>query len=233
MDPKNIFDEWPKKYDQWFETPIGKLVNKHENTLILEMLKPLEGEKILDAGCGTGIFTDDVLETGAQVTGLELSMPMLLGAKKKRMDDSFYLIQGDMRALPFDENTFDKTFSVTAVEFIEDARGAINELFRVTRPGGCIVVATLNRLSPWASRRANAAKKGHPIFKHVFFRSPEDMLALVSSAGVFKTAVHFQKDDDPEEAEATECACQNKGLLTGAFLVVRWIKPNPEKLESM
>ena len=233
MDTTNIFDEWPKKYDQWFETPIGKLVKKYENTLIFEMLKPKGGEKILDAGCGTGIFTDDVLETGAQVLGLELSMPMLIGAKKRRMEYPLYLIQGDMRALPFDENTFDKTFSVTAVEFIEDARGAINELFRVTRPGGCIVVATLNRLSPWASRRAKAAKKGHPIFKHVLFRSPEDMLALVSSAGVFKTAVHFQKDDDPEEAEATECACQNKGLLTGAFLVVRWIKPNPEKLESM
>ncbi|MBW2201599.1 MAG: class I SAM-dependent methyltransferase [Deltaproteobacteria bacterium] len=233
MDPKNIFDEWSKKYDQWFETPIGKLIKKFENTLILEMLKPKGGEKILDPGCGTGIFTDDVLKTGAQVVGLELSMPMLLGASKKRMDYPLYLVQGDMRALPFDKDTFDKTISVTAIEFIEDARGAIEELFRVTRPGGCIVVATLNRLSPWASRRAEAAKKDHPIFKHVFFRSPEDMLALASSAGVFKTAVHFQKDDDPEEAEVTECACRNRGLETGAFLVVRWIKPNPEKLESM
>lgn len=233
MARKNIFDEWPEKYNQWFETPIGKLVKKYESTLVLEMLEPVKGEKILDAGCGTGIFSDDVLEAGARVVGLELSMPMLLGASKKRMDYPFYLVQGDMRTLPFDENTFDKTVSVTAIEFIEDARGTINELFRVTRPGGCIVVATLNRLSPWASRRFEAAKKGHPIFKHVFFRSPEDMLELASPAGVFKTAVHFQKDDTPEQAAVTECSWQNKGSITGAFLVVRWLKPNPEKQESI
>jgi ubiquinone/menaquinone biosynthesis C-methylase UbiE len=193
------------------------------------MLEPVAGEKILDAGCGTGIFTDDVLEAGARVAGLELSMPMLSGASKKRRDYPFYLVQGDMRRLPFGANTFDKTLSVTAVEFIEDAGDAINELFRVTRPGGCIVVGTLNRLSPWATRRAEAAKKGHPIFKHVFFRSPQEMLELASSVGIFKTAIHFQKDDAPEKAAVTECACQNRGLGTGAFLVVRWIKPNPVK----
>ncbi len=33
-----IFDEWPEIYDQWFETPIGSLVRKYENELVLEMI---------------------------------------------------------------------------------------------------------------------------------------------------------------------------------------------------
>ena len=64
-----------------------------------------------------------------------------------------------MKNLPFTDNSFEKAISVTAIEFIRDARGAIGELFRITKPGGCIVVATLNSLSPWANRRKEAGKK--------------------------------------------------------------------------
>ena len=67
-----IFDDWPEKYDLCFETPMGKLIKYHESKLVLRMLTPDPEEVILDTGCGTGIFTADILETGARVVGLEL-----------------------------------------------------------------------------------------------------------------------------------------------------------------
>jgi ubiquinone/menaquinone biosynthesis C-methylase UbiE len=220
-----IFDEWPERYDQWFQTPIGGLIREYESTLILEMLRPGQGENILDVGCGTGIFTLDFLAAGADVVGIELSLPMLLWAGKKLEGHSFRMVQGDMRNLPFADGAFEKTISVTAIEFIQDARSAVNELFRVTEPGGRIVVATLNRLSPWATRREAEGKKGHSIFKHAFFRSPEEISALSSVECVIKTAIHFQKHDDPEQAKKMESNGESKGLPTGAFLVARWDKP--------
>jgi ubiquinone/menaquinone biosynthesis C-methylase UbiE len=132
-----IFDKWPEIYDQWFETPIGSLIRKYETELVLEMLEPGDKEMILDAGCGTGIFTPDVLSEGAHVVGLELSFPMIMRARKKFEGYPFHTVQGDMRNLPFIDNTFEKAIAVTAIEFIRDARGAIGELFRVTKPGGC------------------------------------------------------------------------------------------------
>jgi hypothetical protein len=42
--------------------------------------------------------------------------------------------------------------------------------------------------------------------------------------GEVKTAIHFQKDDDPEEVEKIEKNGQARGLQTGAFAVVRWEK---------
>jgi ubiquinone/menaquinone biosynthesis C-methylase UbiE len=220
-----IFNEWPEKYDQWFETPIGRLVKEYENKLVLDMLRPKHGDKILDAGCGTGIFTLVMLSGGASVVGLELSLPMLLRAAKKLAGYPFQVIQGDMRNLPFPAGEFDKTISVTAIEFIEDAKEAVDELFRVTQPKGRIVVATLNSLSPWAVRRKAAAERGHPIFKQAIFRSPDELQALSPVAGKIKTAVHFQKHDDPEQARMIEKNGQSKNLNTGAFLVASWEKP--------
>jgi ubiquinone/menaquinone biosynthesis C-methylase UbiE len=220
-----IFDDWPERYDEWFETPIGKLVREYESRLLRDMVRPGNGERILDVGCGTGIFTLDFLGAKARVTGLELSLPMLRRAGRKAAGLPFHMVQGDMRTLPFINNSFDKTISVTAIEFIEDGRGAVAELSRVTRPGGLVVVASLNSLSPWATRRREAARHGHSIFRHARFRSPEEMASLAPGPVQIRTAIHFQKHDDPEQAPAVEKDGEARGLLTGAFVVVSWEKP--------
>ena len=219
------FDEWPEKYDQWFDTPIGRLIRQHESELTVKMLEPVHGETILDAGCGTGVFTLDLLSAGARVVGLELSLPMLHRAKWKLRQFSFQMVQGDMTCLPFADRVFDKTTSLTAIEFIDDARTAISELFRVTKPGGRILVATLNSLSPWARRREAAGKQGHPLFRHAIFRSPDQVRALSPLPCVIKTAIHFQKDDNPDEAKEVEKEGQRESSATGAFLAACWQKP--------
>jgi ubiquinone/menaquinone biosynthesis C-methylase UbiE len=220
-----IFDEWPEKYDQWFETPIGRLVREYESRLLLEVARPRRGERVLDVGCGTGIFTLDLLAAGSQVIGLELSLPMLQRAGKKAAGRPFHMVQGDMRGLPFADSSFDKTVSVTAIEFLDDARDGVAELFRVTKPGGLIVVVSLNSLSPWATRRKAAAKEGHTIFKHARFRCPAEMADLVPLPVLIRTAIHFQKHDDPDRAREIERDGDARGVDTGAFLVERWEKP--------
>lgn len=220
-----LFDEWPEKYDQWFTTPIGSLVKKYESELMLDLLKPTPEEVILDAGCGTGVFTRDILSSGAQVIGLDISLPMLRRAREKSGGRPFYPILGDISNLPFEEDAFDKVVSITAIEFIKDAKGAVDELFRVARKGGIIVVANLNSLSPWASRRAKRAEKEKTIFRQANFRSPDDLLSLSPVEGLVKTAVHFQKDDPPEKAMNTEQEGQIRDAMTGAFAVIQWFKP--------
>lgn len=226
MTEKQLFDEWPEYYDQWFTTPIGKLVKEIETKLIDELLEPAPGEKILDAGCGTGIFTLDFLAAGTQVVGLDISRPMLRYAVKKAASYLFFTVQGDMLHLPFKDDSFDKTVSITALEFIADAQSAVDELFRVTKPGGCVVVATLNSLSPWAERRQAKTRQGQKhILEGAFYRSPDGLLTYSHLKGMVKIAVHFQKNDDPNEAVKIEKSGQSRNLDTGAFVAVRWEKP--------
>ena len=85
-------------------------------------------------------------------------------------------------------------------------------------------MATLNSLSPWASRRKTEAKERHTIFEKAIFRSPDELRSLAPVEGLVKTAIHFQKEDDLKEAIHIEREGQRKNLKTGAFVAVRWEK---------
>jgi ubiquinone/menaquinone biosynthesis C-methylase UbiE len=251
MSEKQLFDDWPERYDRWFETPVGKAVLQYESELILDLLRPGRGERILDAGSGTGIFTREFLAQGAGVIGLDISLAMLLYAAEKAALQPFDelragLAQGDrgsmplrpgekgpalcysgvtadMTTLPFADRSFDKSVSVAALEFVADEKRAVAEMFRVTKPGGVVVVATLNSLSPWAARRsANARRDPESIFNRVFFRSPAQLLAAAPVPGMVRTVVHFGKEDDPATFDRSER--EGEGRETGAFVAARWEK---------
>ena len=81
--PGRLFDAWPDRYDAWFKTPIGALVKRYESELLIDFLNPAAGELILDVGCGTGVFTRDILSRGTRVIGLDISSPMLMRARQK------------------------------------------------------------------------------------------------------------------------------------------------------
>jgi ubiquinone/menaquinone biosynthesis C-methylase UbiE len=264
MSGRQLFDDWPDRYDRWFGTPAGKAVLQCESELILDLLQPGRGERILDAGSGTGIFTREFIARGAEVVGLDISLVMLMHAATQAALRPFNevragLAQGDtaptaqggagaamplrpqessgekgqplryggvtadMTALPFADGVFDKTVSVAALEFVADEKRAVAELFRVTKPGGVVVVATLNSLSPWAARRsANARRDPESIFNRVFFRSPAQLLAAATVPGMVRTVVHFGKEDNPATFDRSER--EGEGRETGAFVAARWKK---------
>jgi ubiquinone/menaquinone biosynthesis C-methylase UbiE len=219
-----LFDTWTDRYDSWFATPIGQLVRWYEAELLLSFLDPQPGERILDVGCGTGIFTVDVLKSGARVTGIDLSAAMLARAVQ-RGGDHFAGLCADMCALPFADNSFDRVFSMTAIEFVADAARAIAELNRVVKPGGRVVVTSLNSLRPWAEqRRRKAATAGHSLFEQAHFRSPEEMRSLIPAPSESKTAIHFRKQDPVDRIPAIERQGMAQNLETGALLAIRWDK---------
>jgi ubiquinone/menaquinone biosynthesis C-methylase UbiE len=225
MTERQIFDDWPDRYDRWFETPLGKAVLATERELVLDMLRPQQGELILDAGSGTGIFTGAFIARGSDLVGLDISFAMLRRAAEKKPALAGREVAADMKHLPFADEVFDRSVSVTALEFIADAKRAVAELLRVTKRGGIVVVATLNSLSPWAERRlADARRDSESVFNRVFFRAPAELLALAPVAGVTRTAVHFDKDDPP--ADWARIEREGRGSDRGAFLAALWEKPS-------
>jgi ubiquinone/menaquinone biosynthesis C-methylase UbiE len=220
-----LFDDWPDRYDQWFATPIGTLVKAYEAELLLELLAPQPDELILDVGCGSGIFTALVGAAKPALIGLDLSLPMLYRAVDKAAEQyRFSALAGTMTNLPFADQCFDRVYSMTALEFVADARPAIAEMNRVTRRGGSVVVTTLNSLSPWAVRRKDKAAAGHALFANMTFRSPQEMSRLAPAPAHVRTAIHFLKDDDPGQAVLQEEQGRLEQKNTGALVALAWQK---------
>jgi ubiquinone/menaquinone biosynthesis C-methylase UbiE len=136
----------PERYDRWFEQPWGRHAFSVERDALLAALGPLKGRELLELGCGTGRFTAAFESAGAEVTGVD-NDPVMLALAATRTDAA--LLRADAHALPMSEDSFDVAVAVTLLEFADDPQRIVDELVRVTRPGGRIAVATLNPNSPW------------------------------------------------------------------------------------
>ena len=85
---------------------------------------------ILDAGVGTGRYALPMQARGYEVVGVDISGRMLKRAKEKGVKD---ILRGNLRALPFKDKAFDHSMSVHVLHLIEEWRGALDEIGRVTR----------------------------------------------------------------------------------------------------
>ena len=99
---------------------------------------PRAGEVILDLAAGTGTSSMPFANAGAVVVPADLSFGMLSAGRRKHPDLPF--VNADALALPFADAAFDAVTISFGLRNVEDTAGALEELRRVTRPGGRIVV---------------------------------------------------------------------------------------------
>jgi SAM-dependent methyltransferase len=82
-----------------------------------------DDERVLDVGCGTGSLTFTLPEIAnvASITGIDLTEPYLEFARARNSDPKINFQQADAQALPFEDNSFDRAFSMLVLQFIPDA----------------------------------------------------------------------------------------------------------------
>jgi SAM-dependent methyltransferase len=98
-----------------------------------------EGDHVLDVGSGTGALSAAAADVeSVQVTGIEPS-PAYVRYAQEHADARFQV--GDALALPFPDDAFDRTLSMLVLNFVPDAPAALQQMIRVTRPGGVVAAA--------------------------------------------------------------------------------------------
>ncbi|TPW19974.1 MAG: 2-polyprenyl-6-hydroxyphenyl methylase / 3-demethylubiquinone-9 3-methyltransferase [Elusimicrobia bacterium] len=103
----------------------------------------VRGRRVLDAGCGTGNFSQVLAGWGARLVSLDIGPSLAALARKKSGAPA---VCADLMALPFPDGAFDLVFSTEAVEHTTEPRRAVDELARVVAPGGTLLLTTPNRL---------------------------------------------------------------------------------------
>ena len=114
------------------------IATRARNPYFLDLLKPSEGEKVLDIGCGVGYFMD-LLESSskAEIWGIDISSESVVTAKQYFGDK---VMVGSTDHLPFEDNFFSKALCSEVLEHVPDDIAAIKEIKRILKPKGELVV---------------------------------------------------------------------------------------------
>ena len=117
-----------------------KTYNKHTAFVsqlalpVVDLLNPKEGEQILDVGCGDGTLAVEMERRGAKVIGVDMSAEMVQACRHNGIE----AYVGSVTDLPY-ENVFDSVFSNAMLHWVKDARGAVQNIVKSLKVGGCFV----------------------------------------------------------------------------------------------
>lgn len=109
-----------------------------------------DGGKVLDVGCGPGIMAEDMLERNCEFWGMDVSTEMIKqGEERFGSNNKVHLSTGTAEILDFPDNTFDAVMSMGVIEFVDNDQQALEEMMRVLKPGGTLIVAFISKYSPF------------------------------------------------------------------------------------
>jgi malonyl-CoA O-methyltransferase len=144
--PAEAYALWAASYPAHAHNPV---MQAEERAMLELMPTALQGQAVLDAGCGSGRYILHALRRGAAcVTGVDLSPEMLERAdaelSAERNGTPVELLQGSVTALPVPDAWADLTVCGLVVGHLEDLHAALAELHRVTRPGGRLLCSDVH-----------------------------------------------------------------------------------------
>ena len=115
----------------------------YERPAMLELLGEVEGLKVLDVGCGSGVLTHRLLEAGASVIGIDASLEMLERAKARVGRDAqlqVHDLHDPLDWLP--DETIDVVVASLVIHYVREWRPVLREFRRILRTGGRLVFST-------------------------------------------------------------------------------------------
>jgi SAM-dependent methyltransferase len=136
--------------DHYERAVVDNAYNAHyDRPAVLGLLPELAGLKVLDAACGPGLYTEELLRRGADVTALDVSERMV-ALTRQRVGTRATVMVADLNlALPFPDQSFDLIVAPLVIHYLSDRAATFREFFRVLRPGGRAVVSTQHPTTDW------------------------------------------------------------------------------------
>ncbi len=138
-----------------------------------------QGQHLLDVACGTGILTRVIAErVGAEgsVSGVDINPGMI--AVANRIAPEIEWREGDVEALPYEDDSFDVVFCQFGLMLFSSPKNALQEMQRVLKPGGRLLVSVFGALEDLPAYAAIA-----DVYEQVVNQSVADALRMPFSMG--------------------------------------------------
>ncbi len=148
---QGVFTSVASKYDVMNDVmSVG--IHRIWKQAMMDWLAPRAGQKLLDVAGGTGDVSFKFLERAGSghATVCDITESMLIAGRTRAeaaaMSDSLDWVVGDAMALPFEDNTFDVYTISFGIRNVTRPQEALNEAYRVLRPGGRLMVLEFSQL---------------------------------------------------------------------------------------
>ncbi|GAA3599565.1 demethylmenaquinone methyltransferase [Klugiella xanthotipulae] len=140
-----MFDEVSPRYD--LTNDILSLGNSRLwRVTTTRAVQPRKGMRILDIAAGTGTSSAAFARSGAQVVAADFSPGMLaVGRRRNARVPNIEFVEADATQLPFDDDSFDATTISFGLRNVDRPQVALAEMYRVTKPGGRVVICEFSR----------------------------------------------------------------------------------------
>lgn len=140
------YDVIAPKYDaRYAQNPLAGVLRE-----LHALVAQSQASDVLEVGCGTGHWVNELHPLVSRVVGLDFSFGMLEQAQtaalslSKGQNDALLLTNGDANHLPFPSKSFDLVLSLNALQHYTDQRAFISEVRRLLRPGGALAIVNLD-----------------------------------------------------------------------------------------
>jgi ubiquinone/menaquinone biosynthesis C-methylase UbiE len=140
--PKNHMDDLYKSMN-----PLIRFVFQRRLSIIGNISKELDSEKILDAGCGEGHCLEHIngVLGEREYYGVDITKEAIDSASTRCKYAK--LFQANIKKLPFDDNYFDLVICTEVIEHIYDTKAVLSEIERVLKPGGNLIITFPNEIN--------------------------------------------------------------------------------------
>ena len=156
---QGVFSSVASKYDIMNDV-MSMGIHRVWKDAMMDWLAPRAGQKLLDVAGGTGDISFRFLKRAGSghATVLDLTESMLIEGRKRaeaeQQSDNLDWVVGDAMALPFEDNTFDVYTISFGIRNVTRPQEALNEAYRVLRPGGRLMVLEFSQLPNAAMQKA-------------------------------------------------------------------------------
>jgi ubiquinone/menaquinone biosynthesis C-methylase UbiE len=144
-----------RRYDSTAEMYDERYMEEQEAKYRAALADVTVKRRVLDVGCGTGLFFRYVSPEAANVVGIDLSKNLLAKARERaKMLSNVDLVQADADHLPFEDDVFNAVFAFTVLQNMPLPLDTLREVHRTVRSGSAVVVTGLKKtFSTTALRR--------------------------------------------------------------------------------
>jgi ubiquinone/menaquinone biosynthesis C-methylase UbiE len=165
-------------YDEYYNSNFGRKVDFVEKRRVKKFIEQIPIKSALEIGCGTGHWTQFFIDNGFRLTAIDVSENMINKAREKNLNGVEFSIK-NIEEIDYPDNYFENVFAITSLEFVDNRGKAFEQIYRILKPGGYLLIGCLN-INSYLGKTKNSNK----VFKNANFFDEKQLQEILSKFGI-------------------------------------------------